>query len=201
MAELCLQNNAVIVSDEIHSELLLGDSRHIPMGSLSHEIAARTVTLIAPSKSFNVPGLFCGFAIIPDAVLRENFEKELERMTLHVSSPGLIAAQAAFSGECDDWLAELRRYLTSNRDFVVNFIEQYIPGIRTTIPEATYLSWFDCSGVSLSDPYKFFLNHAKVALNDGHAFGSGGEGFVRLNYGCPRNTLVEALERINKSIK
>ena len=201
MAELCLQNNTVIVSDEIHSELMLGDSRHIPMGSLSHEIAARTVTLIAPSKTFNVPGLFCGFAIIPDAVLREKFEKELERMTLHVSSLGLIAAQAAFSGECDDWLAELLRYLTSNRDFVVNFIEQNIPGIRTTIPEATYLSWIDCSGVSLSDPYKFFLNNAKVALNDGTAFGTGGRGFVRFNFGTSRSLVAEGLERMRKAVE
>ncbi len=201
MAELCIQKHAVIVSDEIHSELLLGDTRHIPIASLSHEIAEQTITLISPSKTFNVPGLFCGFAIIPDAVLREKFEKELERMTLHVSSLGLVAAQAAFSDECDDWLAELRRYLTSNRDFVVNYIEQSFPGIRTTIPEATYLLWLDCSGISLSDPYTFFLNHAKVALNDGAAFGTGGKGFVRFNFGTSRSLVAEGLERMRKAVE
>jgi cystathionine beta-lyase len=200
MAEICLEKNVTIVSDEIHSELLLGGNRHTPLATLSSEIAIRTMTLVAPSKTFNVPGLFCGFAIIPDAELRGKYIKVLERMTLHVSSLGLIAAQAAFSGACDDWLAELRTYLTANRDFVVDYVEQNIPGMRTTAPDATYLSWFDCSDSKLSNPYSFFLEKAKVALNDGVPFGTGGRGFVRFNFGTTRRLVAEGLERMKKGI-
>lgn len=201
MAEICLEKNVVIVSDEIHSELLLGGSQHTPLAALSVEIAAGTVTLVAPSKTFNVPGLFCGFAIIPDENLREKYIKMLERMTLHVSSLGLIAAQAAFSGACDDWLAELRVYLTANRDFVVDYVKQNIPGLRTTVPDATYLSWFDCTDLKISQPYKFFLEKAKVALNDGISFGTGGKGFVRFNFGTTRSLVAKGLERMKKAVE
>jgi len=212
MAEVCLRNDIVICSDEIHSELILSrpewksKGKHIPTAMLSPEIAAHTITLIAPSKTFNVPGLYCAFAIIPDHDLRARYQKTLERMTLHVSSLGLVAAQAAFSGACDDWLAELLRYLTANRDLVVEFVENHLPGIRTTVPDATYLAWLDCndlvkSGKITGAPYEFFLKQAKVALNEGAEFGPGGDGFVRLNFGCPRVTLAEALERLKNAIR
>jgi cystathionine beta-lyase len=200
MAEICLEKNVVIVSDEIHSELLLSGSQHTPIASLSSEVASRTVTLIAPSKTFNVPGLFCGFAIIQDDELREKYKKVLERMTLHVSSLGLVAAQTAFSGECDHWLTELRIYLTANRDFILDYVEQHIPGLRTTVPDATYLAWFDFSKSGISDPYKFLLKHAKIALNDGAAFGTGGKGFVRFNFGTSKRLVTEGLERMKKAV-
>jgi len=224
MAEICLRNDVLICSDEIHSELVLGNpltssvfspragqgstqavARHIPIATLSPEIAARTITLVAPSKTFNLPGLYCGFAIIPDGELRERYTKEVRRMTLHVSSLAMVAAQAALSGECDEWLSDLRCYLTANRDFLVAFVKENLPGIRTTIPEATYLAWLDCnelvkSGQINGSPYTFFLHKAKVALNDGVAFGPGGEGCVRLNFGCTRATLVEALQRMEAAL-
>lgn len=217
MAEICLKNNILICSDEIHSELLLGRPstslrsaqdkvQHIPMATLSVEIAARTITLIAPSKTFNIAGLHCAFAIIPDADLRLRYKKEAERLTLHISSLGLDAAQAAFSGECDGWLDALLMYLTANRDALVDFVAKNLPGIRTTLPDATYLAWLDCndllkSGQIRGSPYKFFLHKAKVALNDGAAFGPGGEGFVRLNFGCPRATLMQALARMKAALE
>jgi cystathionine beta-lyase len=205
MAEICLKNDTLICSDEIHSELLLGGAQHIPIAMLSPEIAARTITLVAPSKTFNVPGLYCGCAIIPNDELRQRFKKEVERLTLHVSSLGMVAAQAAFSGECDEWLGELRRYLTANRDALVDFVATNLTGVRTTLPEATYLAWLDCNdllrdGQISGSPYEFFLNKAKVALNDGATFGPGGEGFVRLNFGCPRATLMQALERMKAAL-
>ncbi|NOY97592.1 MAG: pyridoxal phosphate-dependent aminotransferase [Chloroflexi bacterium] len=205
MAEICDREDILICSDEIHSELLLGETQHIPIASLSPKIAARTITLVAPSKTFNVAGLFCGFAVIQDADLRERFVKEVKRLTLHVNSLGLISAQAALTGECDDWLAALNRYLTANRDFVADYVRDNLPGIRTTVPDATYLAWLDCneligSGKIEGSPHEFFLNEAKVALNDGATFGPGGDGFVRLNFGCPRETLVEALERMKAAL-
>ncbi|MGB8215025.1 MAG: MalY/PatB family protein [Anaerolineales bacterium] len=205
LAEICLKNDIFICSDEIHSELLLDGAKHIPIAALAPEIADRTITLVAPSKTFNVPGLLCGFAIIPDKDLLERYKKTMEEMVMHVSGPGLVAAQVAFSGACDEWLVALRAYLTGNRDFVVEFVQEELDGIRTTLPEATYLAWLDCtqlmkSGKISGTPYEFFLDHAKVALNEGREFGSGGEGFVRLNFGCPRATLVEALGRMKTEL-
>jgi len=205
MAEICLKNNIVICSDEIHSEILLGGTKHIPIAALDPEISDHTVTLIAPSKTFNIPGLFCGFAIIPNKDLLERYKKTVECMAMHVSSPGLAAAQVAFSGTCDAWLAELRSYLTRNRDFLVDFVRNELTGIKTTVPDATYLAWLDCaepvkSGIISGTPHEYFLKSAKVALNEGRDFGSGGEGFVRLNFGCPNAILVEALTRMKSAL-
>ena len=205
MAEICLKNGTVIVSDEIHSELLLDGARHTPIATLSPEIENQTITLIAPSKTFNIAGLFCGFAIIPNPELRRRFEIAVNRMTLHVSSLALAAAETAFSGECDEWLAELRAYLTANRDYMVDFVQKNLPGVKITIPQATYLAWLDFSelvnsGKMQGNPYEFILKNARVALNNGPTFGTGGTNFVRLNFGCPRALLQEGLERIQKSL-
>ena len=205
LAEICLQHDVVICSDEIHSELLLGDTKHIPIATLSPEIAARSITLIAPSKTFNTAGLFCGFAIVPDPGIRERYKKAVEQMTLHVNSLGYVAALAAFSGACDDWLAELRAYLTTNRDFLVEYVKSKLPDLPLTAPDATYLAWLDCNpllayGKITGSPFDFFLKEAKVALSDGAQFGPGGEGFVRLNFGCPRSLLDQALSQMKASL-
>ena len=205
LAEICLRNDTLICSDEIHGELLLGGADYTPMAALSPEIAQRTITLVAPSKTFNVAGLFCGFAIIPNPELCKAFKQEVERLTLHVSSLGLAAAQASFSGECDDWLTELQCYLTDNRNFLATYIARNMPDLRTTHPDATYLAWLDCNALVRSrristTPYKFFLDKGKVALNDGATFGPGGEGFVRFNFGCPHSTVLEALERMKVAL-
>ena len=205
MAEVCLRHDVFICSDEIHSELLLDDTKHIPIATLSPEIEDRTITLVAPSKTFNTAGLFCGFAIIPNPDLRARYQKAVGQMTLHVNSLGQVAAQAAFAGDCDDWLAEVLAYLTANRDFLAQFMQENLPEIRFTVPEATYLAWLDCnplleSGKISGSPFEFFLNEAKVALNDGSEFGPGGDGFVRLNFACPRSVLEEALGRMHKAL-
>lgn len=205
MAEICQKNDIIICSDEIHSELLLGGSKHIPIATLSPKIAARTITLVAPSKTFNVAGLFCGFAIIPDPSLRERYQNTVERLTFHVAGVSQVSAQAAMSGICDDWLSDLKEYLTANRDFVVKYVREYLPGLRVTVPDATYLAWLDCNELIKSGKFEkpvceFLIEKFKIALNDGADFGPGGEGFVRLNFGCPRSTLEEGLERIRRAL-
>jgi cystathionine beta-lyase len=205
LAEVCLRKDVVICSDEIHSELLLGGTKHTPIATLSPEIAEKSITLIAPSKTFNTAGLFCGFAIIPNPEMRERYQKAVQQMTLHVSSLGQVAAMAAFSGACDDWLKELLVYLTANRDFVVEFMRENIPDIRLAVPEATYMTLLDCNllletGRISGTPFDFFLDKAKVALVDGAQFGPGGEGTLRLNFGCPRGLLEQALLRIKESL-
>lgn len=201
MAEICIQHDVVIVSDEIHSELLLGGNKFTPMAKLSREIEKHVITLIAPSKTFNVPGLFCGFAIIPNKELRERYERELHHLRLHVASPGLHAARTAFSGKCDSWLRELNRYLTGNRDFLVDYVTKFMPGVRTTIPDATYLGWLDFTQTAIDgSPYEFFLKKAKVALSEGKIFGKEGEGHVRINFGTSRAMLREGLDKIRKAL-
>ncbi len=202
MAEICVKNKVVIVSDEIHSELLLDGNKFTPLAKLSAEIAKHTITLIAPSKTFNVPGLFCGFAIIPDNDLRKRYADEVSRLRIHVNSMGLYAAQAAFSGQCDGWLADLRRYLTANRDFLVEYVSEYMPDVRLTIPDATYLGWLDFTQTKIKgSPYEFFLKNAKVGLSEGRLFGREGEGHIRLNFGMPRKLLEQGLDKMRKALR
>lgn len=202
LAEICLRHNLFICSDEIHSELLLGGASHIPIAALAPEVAQRTITLIAPSKTFNTAGLFCGFAIIPNPELRQQFQTICNQLVLHVASFGLTAAEAAFSPATDEWLTDLRAYLTANRDTLVDYVAEFFPGVRTTVPDATYLAWLDFSALNLPDsPFEFFLKQAKVALNDGATFGVGGEGYVRLNFACPRATLLRGLEQMRGALQ
>ena len=202
MAELCIKNDVLIVSDEIHSELILDGNKFTPMAKLSAEIAKHTITLVSPSKTFNVPGLFCGFAVIPNEDLRKRYEQEVGKLRLHVGSSGLYAAEAAFSGQCDGWLRDLLRYLTGNRDFISEYVTQYMPEVRVTIPDATYLGWLDFSQLGLDgSPYEYFLKNAKVAVSDGRIFGKAGEGHIRLNFGTSRKLLEQGLERMRRSLR
>lgn len=202
MAEICLQNNVVIVSDEIHSELLLENNKFRPTASLGREIADCTITLVAASKAFNVPGLFCAFAIIPNAELRKRYAKTVFDMGLYVSNAGLVASRVAYSSQCDPWLNELRAYLTANRDFVVEYVNKYMPAIKVTIPDATYLAWLDCTALNLQpSPFQFFFDEAKVALSDGGKFGKASTQFVRLNFGTSRKILKDGLERMRKALQ
>lgn len=201
MAEICIKNKVLIVADEIHSELMLGGNKFVPIAKLSPEIAKHTIILVSPSKTFNVPGLHCGFAIIPDQDLRERYVRMVERLRIHVASLGLTAAQAAFSGQCDGWLKDLRRYLTANRDFLVDYVTETMPSIRTTIPDATYLGWLDFTDAGIDgSPLEFFMNEAKVALSDGKIFGDNGAGHLRLNFGTTRRILEQGLDRMRRAL-
>jgi cystathionine beta-lyase len=207
MAELCLANDTVICSDEIHCDLLLGGASHTPIAALSPEIADRTITLMAPSKTFNLPGLKAGMAIITNPQLRKQVQLAGMGIVPQINMLGYAAAVAAYS-DCEDWLAALRVYLTENRDLLVRTVVEQIPQLRTTVPDATYLGWLDCRDAGIpGDPYTFFLNEAKVALSSGSGssmpnfgFGPGGEDFVRINFGCPRAMLAEALERMRAAL-
>lgn len=196
LAALCERHDLTVCSDEIHCDLLLDGRRHTPFAALNPDIAQRCVTLMAPSKTFNIPGLGASFAIIQNPELRRRCQRALRGIVPDVNILGLVAAQAAYQYG-DDWLQELRTYLAANRDYVVDFIGHRLPGVRATVPEATYLAWLDCreSGIP-GNPHAFFLQQAGVALNDGAMFGPGGDGFVRLNFGCPRALLAEGLERM-----
>jgi len=198
LAALCLRRDILICADEIHCDLLFDGRRHVPIASLGAEVARRSVTLMAPSKTFNVPGLRCSFAIVPDAALRRRFAGDADFS--EINNMGLAAALAAYR-DGQDWLGQALAYLQANRDFVADYVRRELPGVAMVAPEATYLAWMDCrqSGIAGS-PQEFFLERARVALHDGAWFGTRGEGFVRLNFGCPRATLAEALARMRDAL-
>ena len=201
MAATCLERNLVIVADEIHCDLLLDGRQHVPMASLSPEIEARTITFMAPSKTFNLPGLKCAVAIVPNAALRERLTTAMGDLMSKPNVLGHTAAVAAYR-EGDAWLEALLRYLTANRDFLADYVRTKLPGVAISPVEGTYLAWLDCRAARIpgGDPFTFFLERAKVALNDGRLFGPGAEGFVRLNFGCPRALLAEGLERMRSAL-
>jgi cysteine-S-conjugate beta-lyase len=200
MAEVCLRNDLLICSDEIHGDLIFNGHRHIPIAALAPEIAARTITLMAPSKTFNVAGLHCAFAVIPDAALRKRYLAARRGLVESVNLLGYTAALAAYQAG-QPWLEALLRYLEANRDFVVAFVQQHMPGVAVAAPEGTYLAWLDCRSAGIpGSAYDFFLKQARVAVNDGATFGPGGAGFVRLNFGCPRALLEEGLARMRAAL-
>ncbi len=199
MAEVCLRRGVPICSDEIHSELIYSGHRHLPIATLAPEVEQNTITLIAPSKTFNLPGLQCSVAIIPNPELRARFVAGRQGLVPWVNLAGLVAAEAAYR-DGGEWLAQLLSYLEANRDLVTRYVAENLPGVRVAPAEGTYLAWLDCSGTGLSNPCQCFLDLARVACNDGATFGPGGENFVRLNFGCPRSMLLEALERMKGAL-
>jgi cystathionine beta-lyase len=200
MAALADEHDFVICSDEIHCDLLLDGNHHTPLASLAPEIAQRTVTLMAPSKTFNIPGLGASFAIVQNAELRKQVERAAAGIVPHLNILGMVAMEAAYD-KGDEWLAALRNYLTANRNFVADYVSTHFPGIRATCPEATYLAWLDCRELGLAEtPATFFLREAKVAMNDGAWFGAGGAGFVRLNFGTARRTLEQGLDQMRTAL-
>ena len=197
LAEVACRHYLVIGSDEVHAGLVLDeDKRHIPIATLGAEVGARTITLMAPSKTFNVPGLGCSFAVISDPSLRRDFCRAMEGIVPHVNLFGYVAAQAAYE-RGGPWLEALLAYLRGNRDLVEAEIGA-IPGLSVAHVEATYLAWIDARETGLADPAKDF-ERAGVGLSDGAEFGA--PGFIRLNFGCHRSLLAEGLARMRAALR
>lgn len=200
MAEICLRHNVVICSDEIHCDLVFQGNRHVPIASLAPEIADQTITLMAPSKTFNIPGLKCSVAIVQNPKLRKKLKRTHPGLVHGANIMGYTAALAAYR-DGQPWLDEVLRYLEANLDFLLQYVEAHLPGISMSKPEGTYLAWLGCHEAGIpGNPHKFFLKQARVAVSDGAIFGRGGEGFVRLNFGCPRSMLTEALDKMKEAL-
>ena len=200
-ADICLRHKVLICSDEIHCDIVYEGHNHIPIASLSPEISKITSTFIAPSKTYNIAGLHASVAIIQD---EERRNKYLDFKRYLVSDPGLlalVAAKAAYE-HGDEWLREQLAYLQANRDYLDAVLPKALPGVSWSKPEATFLGWLDFrqSGIE-GDLQKFFIDHARVALNDGDSFGKGGEGFLRINFGCTRATLEKAINQMSDAMK
>lgn len=197
LVEICLRHDIIIASDEIHAGLVLdADKPHVPTAALRAEVAAGTITLGAPSKTFNLPGLGCAYAIITDPALRRRFRRSMDSMVPYPGVTGFTSALAAYR-DSRDWHLALLDYLRGNRDRVEQAVAA-MPGLSMTHVEATYLAWIDARPLNLPDPAKFF-EAAGVGLSDGQDFA--GPGFVRLNFGCPRAILDDALERMQRAVQ
>jgi cystathionine beta-lyase len=200
LAEILLRHHVFICSDEIHCDLVYDGRKHIPFASLSKEVSDSTLTFMAPSKTFNVAGLYASVGIVQNETLYENFNTARAGL---VGSPDLLsltAAKAAYEGG-SEWLQACLAYLQANRDWLVENINTRLPGVRVARPEATFLMWLDCRETGLESPYKFFLEKAKVGLNEGVAFGQQYAQFVRLNFGTPRANLEKAISAMEKALK
>ena len=192
---ICLKHKVLIVADEIHSDLIL-EGRHIPIATLSDELAQNTITMIAPSKTFNLAGMACSVLIAQNKEIRQTLQAALQSISAHVNIMGYEAAYGAYVGG-GEWLEQLLVYLKGNRDYAMDYLRRNIPQIKTTRPQSTYLLWMDMRGLPIDgDLQDFCTETAKIAPSPGTFFGNAGEGFVRLNFGCPRATLVEGLRRL-----
>lgn len=201
VAELCQQYDVLVVSDEIHADLVFEGVVHTPFASLSEDAAERSFICTAPSKTFNIAGLNTANIIIPNDTLRRRFQKALDRYALGSITPiGAAAAEAAYR-DGGEWLDALLDYVYGNMVYAKDFIDQHIPELRVTLPQATYLMWLDFRGLGMGQPElkDFLIKQARIGLNDGVTFGSEAEGFMRMNMACTRAVVEDAMNRLNQA--
>lgn len=202
MSELCLKHQVMVVSDEIHSDIVYGDNHHIPFGSLSPEAADNCVVCVNPSKTFNIAGVRTGAAIIPNRHKHDRFYAALADNKAYGRTVfGTLPIEVAYN-ECDYYADQLLAYLEANLNYLKEFVAERIPQIKVSNVQATYLIWLNCRALQMPPKVlqQFFLEQAKVAMNEGSTFGTGGAGFMRMNIACPRSLLTEALERIAAAV-
>ena len=203
LAAICIENHTLILSDEIHCDLVLPGYKHTPVAKLSSPISAITVTCVAPSKTFNVAGLSTSSVVISNPVLRKYFKSKIDH--LHIGNGnifGTVASVAAYS-EGREWLSELLEYIDGNVGCVMDYCRAFIPEIIPSRPEATYMIWLDCRklGMTGKELNEFFVSKAGVGLNEGSGFGPGGEGFMRMNLGTTRKRILKAMEQIRNAVE
>jgi cystathionine beta-lyase len=202
LAEICAENDVLVVSDEIHCDLVFEPHRYTPFANVAHTHNCLFISTIAPSKTFNLAGLSTSSVIIPDTKLRDTFATIIDTMHLTGGNVfGNIASEAAYS-QGENWLSHLLDYVKKNIDYVENFIEKELPQINVMRPEASYLLWLDFRklGFTPIELQQFLIEKARLGLNAGHTFGTGGEGFARMNLACPLSTVQEAMKRLKKAV-
>jgi len=202
LGKTIISNGGTVISDEIHCEILFKGHVHTPFASISEEFARNSITCMAPSKTFSLAGLEASSIIIPNKKLRDEFTAIRFGSLPGPNVFGYVALEAAYRYG-DEWLDQVLDYLQANLDYMLDFFEKRIPGIRVIRPQGTYLIWLDCRGLGLDDQAlkNFMVEKARVGLDDGFMFGTGGSGFQRMNIACPRSLLKEALERIEQATK
>ncbi|HKJ78034.1 MAG TPA: aminotransferase class I/II-fold pyridoxal phosphate-dependent enzyme, partial [Prolixibacteraceae bacterium] len=203
LTNICLENEILIVSDEIHSDLVFEGHQHIPLATLSDEVAQNSIVCMAPSKTFNVAGLASSLVIIPDKKKFNRYERALNVGHIGMGNIfGSVALEAAYR-HGDEWLDQMKDYIWENYLLLEDFIGNNIPKIKVMKPEGTYLIWLDFREYGMNDQelFNFTVKNAKVGLNNGGKFGTGGDGWLRINIGCPRSILEEALNRLAQAFE
>lgn len=197
LCELCIENNILIISDEIHADIVYSPNKHIPTASLSEEIGQNTLTLMAPSKTFNIAGLNSSYVFSSNQMLLDRFSKFVEGMHISANVFAIEATKAAYN-HGHEWVADLMTYYKGSLDLVREFVNTRLRGVKLIEPEGTFLLWLDFrnTGYSRKELGKLLVDKASVGLSDGFMFGKEGEGFYRMNIGCARSKIQEALERI-----
>ena len=200
LGEICLENRVLVISDEIHGDLILTGNHFTPYGMLGADLAQNAIICTAPSKTFNMPGLKMSNIIISNPTLREPFKKTLTRSGIYGANAfGVVAVKAAYQ-HGEEWLAQVKTYIEANFEFLKAFLSEHLPRIRPVPLEGTYLVWLDCRALGMEDEAlnKILFEDAHVYLDEGTIFGSEGSGFMRVNIACPRSILAEALERMQR---
>lgn len=202
LAHFAKAHHLIVISDEIHCDLALYGHKHIPFSTVSDEAAEVSITFSAPTKTFNMAGVVSSWCIIPNKQLREDFYSWLEATEMCEANMFAPVATVAALKQGEAWRKEMLSYVEGNIDFVIDYCKENIPQIHPIRPEASYLVWLDCRalGVKHEELVRIFEDKAQLALNSGAMFGPGGEGFMRLNVGCPRATIKEAMERLQKAL-
>lgn len=203
IGKLCIKYNVLVISDEIHCDIVFDKKKHIPFGSVSTAFAENSIVLINPSKTFNTAGFRTGAAIIADKNIRSDIESVIVNNKNYGRTIfGMCTFITAYT-ECDYYADELLSYLQDNRDYLLSFIKTRLPAIKISEPEATYLMWLDCRQLNLpaAELSAFFLQRAKLKLNEGETFGVEGAGFMRMNIACPRSVLAQALIRLETACR
>lgn len=202
LAEICYDHNILVISDEIHSDLIHEGNSHVPFATVSEKAALNSITFMAPSKTFNIAGIVSSFAIIPNNEIRTKFYNYLKSSELDEGHIFAYTATEAAYTKCDDWLQEAIEYIWQNILFIDKYLKENIPQIKMMIPQASYLVWLDCRELNLTQDelVSLFVKDAKLALNDGAMFGKEGTGFMRMNVGSPRNVLAQALASLKNAL-
>ena len=203
MAEICMKHHVLLISDEIHSDLVFHGKKHTRIASISKQIGQYAVTCVSVTKTFNLAGLQASTAIFPNAAMKRDFDRYWSSMDIHRNSAfSSVAIETAYR-EGREWLEQLLEYLSGNMEFVKEYCRQHIPQIKPNLPDATYLVWLDCRELGLSNEQlrKFMIEKAKIGLNEGNSFGRSLSGFMRLNVACPRSVLEKALGQLEAAVK
>lgn len=202
MAEICIKHDVLIISDEIHSDLIFNGKKHTPTARISKEISEKVITCVSATKSFNLAGLQASTTIFPNLEMKEKFDKFWNGMDIHRNNAFSSVAMEAAYREGEEWLEQLLDYISENFEFIKEYCEKNIPKIKPNIPDATYLVWLDCRELGMNNQQlrNFMINEAKIGLNEGCSFGRSLTGFMRLNAACPRATLEVALKQLKEAV-
>lgn len=202
MAEICVEEDVLLISDEIHSDLIFHGKQHIPAATLSDRIAKRTITCVSATKTFNLAGLQASTTIFPDQKMKQKFDRYWNQLDIHRNNAFSSVAMEAAYQEGEEWLEQLLEYLSDNFDFIKEYCQMHIPKVKPNLPDATYLVWLDCRelGMDNEELRRFMIQDAKLGLNEGHTFGHHLNGFMRLNAACPRSVLQKALQQLEHAV-